>query len=50
VHHELGCTLQKVEMENIQRRVEEIENRGELTEQEMERRARVRGLLALMSS
>jgi len=48
--HELGCTLQRVEMENFQRSPEEIAKYGPLTEEEVERRAKVRGLLALVST
>jgi len=48
IDHELGCKVQKVEMEKCQRSAEDIEKHGELTEQEMERRAQVRGLLALL--
>jgi len=50
VHHDLGCTIQRVEMERCQRIREDIENFGALTEQQMERRAQVRGFLALVSS
>jgi hypothetical protein len=49
-HHELGCTLQRVEMEKCQRSPEEIAKYGPLTEEQMERRAKVRGLLALVST
>jgi len=49
-HHELGCTLQRVEMEKRQRSPEEIAKYGPLTEEQMERRANVRGLLALIST
>ena len=47
-HHELGCTLQRVEMEKCQRNPEDIKKYGPLTEEQMERRAKVRGLLALV--
>jgi|YelNatPaOPRAMG01_1025707.scaffolds.fasta_scaffold151574_2 hypothetical protein len=43
------CTLQRVEMEISQRIPEDIEQYGALEEQQMERRAQVRGLLALVS-
>jgi len=49
-HHELGCTLQRVEMEKCQRSPEDIIKYGPLTEEQMERRAKVRGLLALVST
>ena len=49
-HHELWCTLQRVEMEKCQRGPEEIGKHGEVTEQQMERRAKVRGLLALANT
>jgi hypothetical protein len=42
-HHELGCTLQRVEMEKCQRSPEAIKKYGPLTEEQMERRANVRG-------
>jgi len=46
-----GCsTLQRVEMEKRQRSPEEIAKYGPLTEEQMERRAKVRGLLALVST
>jgi len=45
-HHEQGCTLQTVEMEKCQRSPEDIKKYGPLTEEQMERRARLRGLLA----
>jgi len=48
-HHELGCTLQRVEMEKCQRSAEEIAKYGPLTEAQTERSAKVRGLLALVS-
>jgi len=47
-HHELGCTLQMVEKEKCQRTPEEIAKYGPLKEEQMERRAKVRGLLALV--
>jgi hypothetical protein len=49
-HHELGCTLQRVEMEKCQRSPEEFAKYGPVTEEQMERRAKVRGLLALVST
>jgi len=49
-HHELGCTLQRVEMEKCQRSPEDIKKYGPLTEEQMERRAKVPGLLALVST
>jgi hypothetical protein len=49
-HHELGRTLQGVEMEKCQRSPEDIKKYGPLTEEQMERRAKVRGLLALIST
>jgi len=49
-HHELGCTLQRVEMEKCQRSHEDIKTYGALTVEQMERRARLRGLLALVST
>jgi len=49
-HHELGCTLQRVEMEKCQRSPEEIAKYGPLTEKRMERKVKVRGLLALVST
>jgi hypothetical protein len=49
-HHELWCTLQRVEMEKCQRSPEEIGKHGEVTEQQMERRAKVRGLPALANT
>jgi len=45
-HHELGCTLQRVEMEKCRRIPEEIAKYGPRTEEQMERSAKVRGLLA----
>jgi hypothetical protein len=48
-HHELGCTLQRVEMQKYQRSAEEIAKYGPLTEAQTERSAKVRGLLALVS-
>jgi len=47
-HHELGCTPQRVEMEKCQRSPEEIAKYGPLTVEQMERSAKVRGLLALV--
>jgi len=49
-HHELGCTLQRAEMEKCQRCPEEIAKYGPLTKEQMERMAKVRGLLALVST
>jgi len=49
-HHELGCTLQRVEMEKCQSSPEDIIKYGPLTEEQMERRAKVRRLLALVST
>ena len=48
--HELGCALQRVEMEKCQRSPEDIKKYGPLTEEQMERRAKVRGLLPLVST
>jgi len=48
--HELGCTLQRVEKEKCQRSPGDIQTYGALTEEQMERRAKVRGLLALEST
>jgi hypothetical protein len=51
IHHELGCTLQRVEMEKCQRSPGDIQKYGAVTEgQEMESRAQVRGLPALVST
>jgi len=44
------CTFQRFNMERRQRSVSSTENQRELTEQQMAQRARVRGLLSLMSS
>jgi len=49
-HHELGCTLQRVEIEKCQRSPEDIKKYGPLTEEQMERMSKVRGLLALVST
>jgi len=49
-HHKLGCILQKVEMEKCQRSPEDMKKYGPLTEEQMERRAKFRGLLALVST
>jgi len=49
-HHELGCRLQRVEMEKCQWSPEEIAKYGPLTDEQMERMAKVRGLLALVST
>jgi len=48
--HELGCTLQSVEKEKCQRSPGDIQTYGALTQEQMERRAKVRGLLALEST
>jgi hypothetical protein len=45
-HHELGCTLQRVDMEKFQRSPEDMKKYGPLMEEQMESRAKVRGLLA----
>jgi len=50
IHPELGCTLQRVEMEKCQRCPEDIKKYGPLTGEQMERRAKVRGLLALVNT
>jgi len=50
IRHELGCTLQRVEMEKCQRSPEEIAKNGALTEEQMERMEKVRGPLALVST
>lgn len=47
VYHELMCTLQRVEMEKRQRIPEDVRKYGALTEEQMGRRAKVRGLFAL---
>jgi len=49
-HHELGCTLQRAEVEKCQRSPEAIKKYGPLTEEQMERRAKLRGLLAWVST
>jgi hypothetical protein len=49
-HHELGCTLETVDMEKCQRSPEDMKKYGALTEEQMDRRAKVRGLLALVST
>jgi len=49
-HHELGCTLQRVDMEKFQRSPEDMKKYGPLTEEQMESRAKVRGLGALVST
>jgi len=46
---ELGCTLQKFDIEKSQRNASAIEKYGELTEPQMAPRTRVRGLFALAS-
>jgi hypothetical protein len=48
--HELGCTLQSVEKGKCQRSPGNIQTYGPLTQEQMERRAKVRGLLALEST
>jgi hypothetical protein len=48
--HELGCTLQRAEIEKCQRSPEDKKTYGALTEEQMERWAIVRGLLALEST
>jgi hypothetical protein len=48
--HELGSILQRVEMEKCQRSPEEIAKYGPQTEKQMQRMAKVRGLLALVST
>jgi hypothetical protein len=50
IHHELRCTLQSVEIEKCKRSPEDITKYGPLKEEPMERRAKVRGLLALVST
>jgi hypothetical protein len=49
-HHELGRTLQRVEMEKCQGSPEDIAKYGPLPEVQMERRTKVRGLLAFVST
>jgi hypothetical protein len=49
-HHELGCTLQRVKMEKCQRSPEEIANYGPLMGEQMDKRAKVLGQLALVST
>jgi len=49
-HHELGCTHHRVEMEKCQRSPEDIKKYGALMQGQMERRAKFRGLLALVST
>jgi len=49
-HHGLRCTLQRVDMEKCQRSPEDIKKFGPLTEEQMERRAKVRGLPAFVST
>jgi len=39
-HHKVGCTLQRVEMEKCQRSPEETAKYGQLTKEQMERRAK----------
>jgi len=45
-HHVLGCTLQRVEMETCQRSPADIKKYGAMTEEQIERKANVRGLLS----
>ena len=45
-----GCTLQRVGMEKHQQSSEDMAKYGALTEEQMERRANVRGLLASVST
>jgi len=47
-HHELECTPQRVEMEKCQRSLDDTKKYRPLTEEQTERRAKVRGLLALV--
>jgi import inner membrane translocase subunit TIM8 len=47
---DLGSTPEKIEIERSQRSASAVEKHAELSEQHMALRARVRGLLALMSS
>jgi len=49
-HHELGCTLQGVEIEKRRTSPDDIQKYGALTEEQMERRAKIRGLGALVST
>jgi len=49
-YHELGCILQRVETETCQRSPEDMKKYGPLTEEQMERRVKVRGLGALVST
>ena len=49
IQYGLGCPLQRDEMEKCHRRSEDIEKYGPLTEERMERRAKVRGLVAFLS-
>jgi len=44
IHDELGCTLQRVEMEKCPRSPEDIQKYGALTEEQMGRKAKVSGL------
>jgi len=50
IHHELGCTLRRVVTGKCRLGSDDIENYGELMEQKIERRAKVRGLHALVST
>jgi len=47
-HHDLECTLLKVEVEKCQRSPEDIKLYGPLKEEQMESRAKLRELLALV--
>jgi len=49
-HHELGCTLQSVQIEKCQRSPVDISKYGALTKQSPEGRAKDRGLIALVST
>jgi len=49
-HHELGRTIQRVKMETCQRSPEDIAKYGPLTEEQLERMAKVRGLLTSVST
>ena len=45
-HHVLGCTLQRVEIEKCQPSPADIKKYGAMTEEQIERKAKVRGLLS----
>jgi len=49
-NHELGCTRQRVEMKKCERSPEDIKKYEQLTEEQMERMAKVRGQLASVST